>query len=72
MMIYPFQGTQLSIEGASEGIGELSKNGFAASTGDELVKIRGVPLVGITSKDYNSLKPGEWWNDTLIDFCIEW
>jgi hypothetical protein len=71
-MIYPFEGTQLSIEGASEGLGELSKNGFAASTGDTLVNVRRVPLVGITNEDYVLLKPGEWWNDTLIDFCIEW
>jgi hypothetical protein len=72
IMIYPFEGTQLSIEGASEGLGELSKNGFAASTGDTLVNVRRVPLVGITNEDYVLLKPGEWWNDTLIDFCIEW
>jgi hypothetical protein len=72
IMIHPFEGTQLSVEGASEGLGELSKNGFAASTGDTLVNVRRVPLVGITNEDYVLLKPGEWWNDTLIDFCIEW
>ncbi len=71
-MIYPFEGTQLSVEGASEGLGELSKNGFAASTGDTLVNVSRVPLVGVTNEDHVLLKPREWWNDTLIDFCIEW
>ena len=72
IMIYPFEGTQLSVEGASEGLGELSKNGFAASTGDTLVNASRVPLVGVTNEDCVLLKPREWWNDTLIDFCIEW
>lgn len=84
LLVYPFAGDPKRMEAAAAGLTEAagssatsgvvatSKQGSSENTDGEGKSRHRAHFVSITVEDYERLEPGEWLNDSLVDFWMQW
>jgi len=84
LMVYPFPGKTTEIEAAAAGlneaagtmksVSEISKEEETCEAEDdgEGKSRHRAHFVTISVEDYDRLDPGEWLNDSLVDFWMQW
>ncbi len=88
LLVFPFVGDPSEIENAAEGLTEASRSTQAFQIRNEYDKAIAADLdqnhedegksrqrahfVTINVEDYDRLDPGEWLNDSLVDFWMQW
>jgi hypothetical protein len=75
LLVYPFAGDKEMIEKAADTLNEAKANPIPYSVSRGAIK-KGKGnrqhYVTVVVEDYERLYPGEWLNDTLIDFWMRW
>jgi hypothetical protein len=87
LLVYPFTGDEKEIEAAADGLNEASgatradahpqQSEVSGQARDDYKKLVGclrqrIHYVTVRVKDFKRLEPLEWFNDSLVDFWMQW